>query len=305
MKEKFINKKFQGKSLKVIAQGNEIIDEYLARGYKLTLRQLYYQFVARGLIDNKQSEYKRLGALLNDARLAGLMDWAAIEDRTRNLNTIASWGNPESIIDSAAASYQEDLWADQDMRFVAMIEKEALIGVITNVCEELRVPYMACRGYLSQSEAYEMGKRIGRWSHKGQRTIILHLGDHDPSGLDMTRDNDARLNMFASWHGCEVRRLALNMDQVEEFNPPPNPAKETDARFAEYAEQYGESSWELDALDPDFIAGLIRQEVENDRDPDKWEAAVTEEDANKERLDWVSNNWNSKIVPLIDNRDAD
>jgi len=79
------DKNFSPSTLAVIDQANEIIDEYQTDGLKLTLRQLYYQFVSRALIANKQSEYKRLGSIINDARLAGLVDWKAIEDRTRNL----------------------------------------------------------------------------------------------------------------------------------------------------------------------------------------------------------------------------
>lgn len=70
--------------------------------------------------------------------------------------------------------------------------------------------------------------------------------------------------------GLEVRRMALTMDQIEEYEPPPNPAKATDARFAGYAELYGDESWELDALDPSVIVELIQSEVDEIRDPDKW-----------------------------------
>ena len=74
--------KFRASSLAIIDQANEIIDEYQADGYDLTLRQLYYQFVARNLIPNSQSEYNKLGTAINNGRLAGLIDWDAIKDRT-------------------------------------------------------------------------------------------------------------------------------------------------------------------------------------------------------------------------------
>jgi hypothetical protein len=58
MRERFISKEFQQKTLDLIDQANAIIEEYVGQGFVLTLRQLYYQFVARALIENKQSEYK-------------------------------------------------------------------------------------------------------------------------------------------------------------------------------------------------------------------------------------------------------
>jgi hypothetical protein len=110
----------------------------------------------------------------------------------------------------------------------------------------------------------------------GKRVTILHLGDHDPSGIDMTRDNTERLRMFIEHHYGEsndvftFKRLALNMDQIEEFNPPPNPAKVSDSRFESYAAAYGDTSWELDALEPTLMRSLIEDEVNNLIDPDQW-----------------------------------
>lgn len=55
----------------------------------------------------------------------------------------------------------------------------------------------------------------------------------------------------------EVRRLALNMEQVRKYDPPPNPAKVTDSRFAAYCDQFGDESWELDALSPKVVADTL------------------------------------------------
>ncbi|RVD42852.1 hypothetical protein EN742_06450, partial [Mesorhizobium sp. M4A.F.Ca.ET.020.02.1.1] len=112
-REQFIDKVFRGSTLRIIEKANEIIAEYQAMGYSLTLRQLYYQFVARALIPNKQSEYKRLGDIVNNARLAGLTDWSAIEDRTRNVRSSPMWSSPQSILDAVAEQYKENPWEDQ------------------------------------------------------------------------------------------------------------------------------------------------------------------------------------------------
>lgn len=80
-KIEYIRRNFSQNSCKIIDQANEILDEYERQGFRLTLRQLYYQFVARDLIQNKQSEYKRLGSIINDARLAGFVDWQMMEER--------------------------------------------------------------------------------------------------------------------------------------------------------------------------------------------------------------------------------
>lgn len=272
MREKFIEKRFSKGSLVAIENANKIIAEYQAQGYSLTLRQVYYQFVARGLIPNNMKSYKNLGSVINDGRLAGLIDWDAIEDRTRNLQ---GYNYIETVADALRAAERSlivDKWADQDVHVEVWVEKEALVGVVGGICSRLEVDYLACRGYVSQSEQYNAGQRFQGRVSDGKKVIILHLGDHDPSGIDMTRDNQERLNLFTQ-NEVEVRRLALNMDQVRAYNPPPNPAKLTDSRVGGYIKRFGNQSWELDALEPSFIEQLIRENVEELRDMEKWDAA--------------------------------
>ncbi len=229
----YANTRFSKNSQLIIEQANQIIDEYQEQGFTLTLRQLYYQFVSRDIIPNTMQSYKRLGSIINDARMAGLVSWEAIEDRTRNLEALPSWNSPRGIMAAVVDQYRIDKWEKQPYRPEVWIEKEALVGVIAGVCNELQVPYFACRGYNSQSEQWLAGRRLMRHQEQGQTPIVFHFGDHDPSGIDMTRDNVDRLEMFAE-APVKVERLALNFDQIRKHRPPPNPAKMTDSRFVGY-----------------------------------------------------------------------
>ena len=255
---KYKDIRFQEKSLELIGFVNAIIDEYQAQGYELTLRQVYYQLVARGFIPNNERSYKNLGNLINDGRLAGLIDWYAIVDRTRNLRSNSHWKTPESVIESARYSYMLDRWSNQPNYVEVWVEKDALIGIVSQVCRKLDVPHFSCRGYTSQSEMWVAAQRFIQKAGSRSRTII-HLGDHDPSGIDMTRDIQERLDMFGA--DVEVKRVALTMEQIEKFNPPPNPTKLSDARSSEYIRKYGHECWELDALEPKVITELIQNEV--------------------------------------------
>lgn len=282
----YVDKNFRKENLETIGKANEIIADFESQGFSLTLRQLYYQFVAKGLMANSQKNYINLGGLISDARLAGLVSWLAIEDRTRYLRGITHVTGPAAAVAAARRDYARDLWHDQDVRPEVWIEKDALVGVIGGICSELRVDFFACRGYNSQSEQWRAGRRFARYYQKGQRPVVLHLGDHDPSGIDMTRDNADRLSMFAG-APVQVVRLALNYSQVEEYNPPPNPAKMSDSRAADYVSKYGESSWELDALNPTVIANLIRDAVDRLRDKERWDLALQAEAADKNTLDTI------------------
>lgn len=289
-KVKYIEKKFYGESRKRIETATQIIAEYEAQGFVLTLRQLYYQFVARGLMANKQSEYKKLGSVLNDARLAGLIDWHAMEDRTRNLKELGTWGSVKSILRSCANSFRLDMWENQPNYIEVWIEKDALIGVIEAVCNKYRVPFFACRGYNSQSEQWNAGQRLAEKARGGQKVHVLHLGDHDPSGMNMTVDNRGRLSMFMGRNARDFKlhRLGLNIDQVRKYNPPPNPNKETDSRTAAYKEKYGPSSWELDALEPKVIAALIEKNILKLRDKKVWDEDIERENKSLARLNTLA-----------------
>ena len=347
----YVPKQFRGESLRIIREANAICAQYQAQGFDLTLRQLYYQFVARGLITNTDKDYKRLGGVINDARLAGYLDWDYIVDRTRNVRSLPHWNSPAEIVEAVSRQYRIEKWADQPVRIEVWIEKDALVGVLDAVCPGLDVDYFSCRGYTSQSEIWGAAQRLREYLNAGQRVVVLHLGDHDPSGIDMTRDIRERLELFITrdwyrehqgedgldfwfdeddkdeWDGYEyeiwdhindnlmipdttgqvppliVSRIALNMNQVQQYNPPPNPAKTTDARFAGYIQRFGQQSWELDALDPATLAALITASVESFRDPDKWRAAEAKESQEKAVLKKASDRW-TEVTSFLDGEDA-
>lgn len=275
MKIAYIERNFAEASLEIITQANEIIADYQNQGFDLTLRQLYYQFVARGLIANTQRSYKRLGSVINDGRLAGHISWNSIVDRTRNIRGNSHWTTPEQVMRAARNSFYMDKWENQDTRLEVWIEKDALSGVISPICNNLDVTYFSCRGYVSQSELWSAARRLMSYEDDGQETVVVHLGDHDPSGIDMTRDIEDRLRLFGA--RTSVERIALNMDQVDEQEPPPNPAKLTDSRCSGYIAKYGDKSWELDALEPRYMEEIIRQKVEKYRDPTRYAATLAAE----------------------------
>lgn len=324
----YVPKKFQARTRVVIDQATEIVEEYAEQGLSLTLRQLYYQFVARGLLPNVATEYDRLGSIINDARLAGVFDWSYIVDRTRNLASQPTWTSPATLVEAAAEQFRMDLWAPQKRRVEVWIEKDAAIGVVEQVCERNGVPYFSCRGYTSTSEMWVAAERIGTYLRNGEQTTILHIGDHDPSGLQMSEYIEDRLRLIIArdWavefmgagthtRGAirrsminemgeqgspigdddipwDVKRIALTIDQVEQYNPPPNPAKQSDSRYEWYVEKTGlEESWELDALEPTVMDALIQDEIDLMRDDAEFAKAEFAQERARAVLKEVADNW--------------
>lgn len=296
-KRKYKDIRFQAKSLDTIDKVNSIVAEYEDQGYELTLRQVYYQLVARGFIPNNERSYKNLGNLINDGRLAGLIDWYAIVDRTRNLRGNSHWDRPEDVIDSARYSYMLDRWENQPNYVEVWVEKDALIGIVSQICRELDVPHFSCRGYTSQSEMWSAAQRFIRQDYRESRTII-HLGDHDPSGIDMTRDIQERMDMFGA--DVFVKRVALTMEQIETFCPPPNPTKLSDARASSYIREYGHECWELDALEPKVITSLIRNEVTALLDTDLLSEIERREKMDKTNIKLISEHY-GEVVGFLRN----
>ncbi len=301
MREKFKDLKFLTKTLGIIDLCNAIVSDLASQGYSLTLRQLYYALVSRDVIPNNILEYNRLGSILNDARLAGLMDWNAIEDRTRNLRGVPHWNKPSEVIQSAADSFRINKWERQDVRVEVWVEKDALVQVLEKACRPLDVDYFSCRGYTSQSEVYGASKRLLGYINAGQQPVIIHLGDHDPSGIDMTRDIIDRIEMFLAPYevNIEVERIALNMPQIRQYNPPPNPAKATDSRFKDYRRKHGDDCWELDALEPRVIDELITKKIKSYRDDDIWDEDVAKEEEHRKMLRDCAGRWDS-VVKFLD-----
>lgn len=298
MRELFIDKRFSEPNRRLLEKILGVLSNYAQQGYDLSLRQLYYQLVAGDLLPadwadpitkstNSEQSYKKIGTLVSDARLAGLIDWNMIKDRGRAMVKNPHWENPDQFMASVVPQFAVDKWANQKCYIETMVEKQALEGVLEPVCRELDIAFTANKGYSSSSALYEAGKRIEIQLEAGKAVHIVYLGDHDPSGIDMSRDVEERLKQFANddMGGITLHRVALNMDQVQQLHPPENPAKTTDTRAADYISKFGESSWELDAIEPAALADLVRNAVHELRDEDLWNQAVAEEKAMRTELE--------------------
>lgn len=265
-----------------LRQINKIIENYAAQGYRLTLRQLYYQLVSKDLIPNLQREYAKLSTLLVKGRMGGVVDWFAIEDRLRVPYLEYSVDDIKDAIEDTVSQYKLNRQKGQEVYIELWCEKDALSGVLKRITNEFHIRLMVNRGYSSCTAMYDAYRRLAPYEIKDIKTIVLYLGDHDPSGLDMVRDIKKRLGDFGVHP--EVRHIGITMEQIEEFNPPPNPAKITDPRAGWYMAEHGDTSWEVDALSPEVLHKLVRKHVEELIDMDMYEIIVDKEDDDKEKL---------------------
>lgn len=273
MKQQFQSFRFRSEALRIIERANEVIDLYQARGLRMTARQLYYQFVTRNWLTNEERSYKRLTDTVSRGRLAGLIDWEAIEDRGREPSLPAEFESPQAAVDALVRRYRLCRWHTQPNYVELWVEKQALAGILWPLAYEHHIPLMVNKGYSSQSAMYESATRFkermnlvesefydGDAEYADRKGFLLYLGDHDPSGEDMVRDIRERMAMFGVYN-LTVNKVALTMAQIRQLRAPPNPAKITDPRAAKYIQQYGDQSWELDALNPDDLDRIVRDAI--------------------------------------------
>jgi hypothetical protein len=286
MKEEFKSTNFRSDSLVLINHCNSIVEDYLSQGLKLTLRQLYYQLVTKNIIKNEERAYKNLSNIVSDGRLSGLIDWSAIEDRIRIPAIPSEWENLKDLVDAALYSYRLPRWSGQENYIELWVEKDALAGVLHPLARKYHITMMVNRGYSSQSAMYEASKRIIEKGLNRTECRILYLGDFDPSGEDMVRDIRDRMLMFGVNVDVnfDIHKIALTLDQVKKYNPPPNPTKRTDPRSRDFIQKYGASSWEVDAINPSELQKIITSEILAYLDIDGMNIIVDKENRDKERL---------------------
>ena len=284
MKIKFRDTKLGKQRMGLLGNINEVLEDYADQGYVLTLRQLYYRLVAADVIPNRPNEYVKLSAVLTEGRLCGLVDWNSIEDRTRSPKRPYTVNDIDDAIKDTVNFYRLDRQRGQENYVEMWTEKDAISNILYKQTEEYGIPLLVNRGYSSTTAMYESYKRMERAIERGQNAHILYFGDHDPSGLDMAlNDIPNRLNeLFGT--NVECKHIGITMPQIKEFDPPPNPAKVTDPRAKWYIGEYGDSSWEVDALEPKDMHKIIHEELEPIIDLEMMEKVKFQELEEKEEI---------------------
>lgn len=264
----------------------------LSTYWPLTLRQVYYQLVARGAIANEKREYSKLSRLLTKARLDGLVPWDAIEDRVRATLGSGGWPCAGSFVQDQTGDfldgYRRDLLQSQDVALELWVEKDALSRLCHQVAFEYCVPVIVARGFSSISYVHECRKRVEAQARAGRRTVILYFGDLDPSGWEMLPSMLLTLQQEMGLGELVVgQRRALLPEHVEQFSLPhsPDAIKGGDTRARKYVEQFGDLGVELDALPPATLQALVREAIESNLDLSRFEAERLRERAERDRLE--------------------
>lgn len=285
---------FRTKSIERLRAAIEVLTEH----HHMTVRQVYYQLVARQIIENSRSAYQAISKLLVKARQDGLIAWGWIEDRLRRPRTVSMWSNLSDFAETAKRAYKRDVWATQPNYIEVWLEKDALSGIFENVLATYGITLNVGRGFDGWTSIKDAALRYElkasretatieelsakRYKQKNRQVTILYFGDFDPSGEDMARSLKERIAFFGVYP--KLIKCALTKDDIERYKLPPDFAKKTDSRAKKFIAKHGDVSVELDALPVNVLRERLISEIENIMDMEELQSVFEIEAQEKKRL---------------------
>ena len=295
-----IKKVWESDQRELILNILRIVEDYQNQNIIQTLRGYYYDLVSEGLIPNAIEIYKRIGKLISDLRYSGHIDWKAMEDRARKKDMASQWENVADLMNSAVHSYRLPRWENQNKYIELFTEKDTMYSRLAPLTKKYHIPLCINRGYASSSVIYDLSKRILDKLEYRKQIVLLYVGDHDPSGLDMINDIEKRLTEFLEdgrdYYDPDFKiiHVALTKDQIEKYKLPPNPAKVSDPRAKWYMMKHGNISWEVDAMKPQIMREIVEQEILKHVDMKKYNSIIKKENIQKEDLKQLADDYVKK-----------
>lgn len=261
----------------------------LAEQNPMTIRQLFYRLVSKSRVPNSLASYQMVSRIMTKCRDDGRCPFEWIADRSRPVYAATGFDDAVEYAATMRDGYRKNLWATQPEHVEVWVEKDAIIGSIEDVCNELGVTIRVGRGYWSTTAAHGIAKIFASID---KPITVFYCGDHDPSGQNIQSELYARIQEYGSGDFV-MERLAISKDDITEFNLPPLPVKSSDPRASQFVRTHGNECVELDALPPTELRRRIQETVEQHIDDELWEAAKEIEKKEKSRIQDSMNQFSS------------
>jgi hypothetical protein len=240
----------------------EIVEEF----NPVTVRQVFYQAVNRGLVPKSETKgYRVVQRRLVVLRAAWEVPHGALVDGTRYVHGHRRYNDLDEFTTYAAGLYRKDYWANSEVNVEVWLEKDALKGVlIPTVVNECGLGLHVTRGFASITYLQEAAEQI---EADGRPTYVYVLTDFDPSGVVIAEKIEEELTERAPLSDITVERLAVNRQQIERWNLPTRPTKTSDTRARRFRQVHGTDSVELDAIPPDELRRLVKDAIDSHMEP--------------------------------------
>lgn len=261
----------------------------LAEQNPMTIRQLFYRLVSVRAVPNNLASYQLVSRVMTKCRddLRCPFEWIA--DRSRPVYASSVFDDATEYANTVRGAYRKNYWATQPEHVEVWVEKDAIVGSIEDICNELGITIRVGRGYWSTTAAHGIAQILAG-IHKP--ITVFYCGDHDPSGQNIQTELYSRVLGYESGD-FTMQRLAISKKDISKFDLPPLPVKTSDSRASKFVRMYGNECVELDALPPIELRRRIEDAVKLHTDAALWDAAEAVEKKEKGRIADAVNQWSS------------
>jgi hypothetical protein len=246
-----------------IAAIRDAIIEVIEDDPPMTVRQVFYQLVSRGVIEKTEEQYQgTVIRLMTEMRLDDSLPYSWVVDESRRVRITQTYDSIEHALAETAKFYRRSALAQSDDYVEIWVEKDALAGAMWDVTSDYDVPLMVSRGMPSITFLHRSALAIQHAAERGKDAYIYQFGDHDPSGVLIPQSIERRLEEMCERLDCPppyVERVALTKAHIDEFNLPTRPTKREGNR---HAKTFDGDSVELDALPPRILRDMVREVIE-------------------------------------------
>lgn len=261
---------YRGRSkvtLELLVACQKIIEET----QPITVRGVCYRLFVAGLIDSMAvKNTQKISRLLTQAREEGSIPWEWIVDESRQTVVWRQYADLEEYGQEIAEQYRRDFWADQKSRVIVISEKATVRGILNPVVMHYGVNFLPVHGFNSATKMHDLAQDIAT-DHR--RTVLLYVGDYDPSGMFMSEvDLPRRLSNYgASKDDYSLSRITLTRNDLRRLPSFPAADKKKDPRHDWFVRRYGNRGWELDAMDPNTLRDRVQSQIARYVNPKDWE----------------------------------
>lgn len=277
----------------IIEKSVEILKTY---SDPITVRALYYLLVTRGMT-NDPYIYKKMDDYMVDARWDGIIPFEAFIDRDRRIYG-ATAAEPILLSDQIETgktqikawmdNYTLNPWENQPNYVEVWIEKVAQQGNFEKLVDKYSMGLAPCKGHPSLTYLNDSVPRFNSAIQRGQKPIILYFGDFDPRGLHipvkLCQDIEKRMRMRGTSGEVELKRIALNEDQVINMNLITVPPKASDSMSPKWLKEHGNIGVaELDAIEPKTLSQMVTDEIAKYFDPELYKELLEREEIEREQ----------------------
>ena len=259
--------------------------DILREEHPVTVRHIFYCLVGQGILAKTEKDYKsKLVRIMTRARLSGLIPMNWIIDSSRRVLKVRLYDSVKSFLTETIKHYYRDTWKNQRAFILVWVEKEALANPLWEAVNYYNVSVFPAKGYNSWPHFLKAVKKMREMEKKD--IVVLYLGDHDPSGIDIPSDIENRCRLMNL--NVIFKRIAITEEQIDEYKIPRLPLKKNpetdeydDPRAKKYIKKYGSWFVELDALKPSILKQIVRKKVEELLDLETFEGDLETEETEK------------------------